>query len=89
MRRSLIRSAPVVLLLLAACGDEEEPEPRDRAMESEIYMALAWESLDADQQQLVCELTPVELEDFLDGLELADGDPPDIDGVTAFLNDTC
>ncbi len=76
-------------LALAACGGEDEAAPRDRVVESQIYIALAWESLDADQRRLVCELTAGELEDFLDGLELADGEPPDSKGVQDYLSLVC
>jgi hypothetical protein len=86
MRHAL---AVAALLAATACGSDDSTGPADRRVESQIYMALAWDNLDPDQQQLVCDLAPADLEVFLAGLALADGMPPDTGGVAEFLAEIC
>ncbi len=81
--------ALVCTVALTACGGSDETTERDRRVESQIYIALAWDDLTADERQVVCDLDSADLERFLDGLALADGDPPDTDAVADFLAESC
>lgn len=87
--RGARRCLAVAMVLASSCSSDEQTEPSDRRIESQIYIALAWDDLTTDERQLVCDLDAADLKVFLDGLALADGDPPDTDAVADFLAESC